>query len=395
MKQYYRITETAFIALAVLSVAAWAEKSIAVLNLRSDQLKPADCISVTNFITNELQKVQGFRVLAWDDVTKMLELQAGKQALGCDDEKCFADIGGALGVDYIVAGDIGQLGSRYICNLKLIDIGKASTRSRVSESVTGDLGLFLEKLPMMVAQLLGVGVVPGATRQNSASKQPVPSVDGMVWIEGGTFMMGSEGEGSWLSGGGFQDEKPQHKVSLDGFYMDTTEVTQEQCERAIGKNPSKFKNCQTCPVDNVTWNEAKEYCQKIGKRLPTEAEWEYAARAGTRTRFYWGNTKDDNYMWYMGNAHHQTHPVAQKQPNAWRLYDMSGNVSEWCADWYDKSYYGGSPERNPQGPVSGKTRVLRGGDWISGGLVPSSTRRLDNKPDKRNNYYGFRCVRSR
>jgi ankyrin repeat protein/TolB-like protein len=131
-----------------------AKKSIAVLNLKSDQLSPTTCISVTNLISTELQTYPGFRIIAWDDVTKILEHQAGKQALGCDNDKCFVEIGGTLGVDYIVAGDISQLGSKYICNLKFIDVNKASTRNRVSETIVGDLGALTDMIPRMVHNLL-------------------------------------------------------------------------------------------------------------------------------------------------------------------------------------------------------------------------------------------------
>ena len=131
-----------------------AEKSIAVLNLKSDQLKPTDCISVTNYITTELQKNPGYRIMAWDDVAKILEHKAGIQALGCDNDKCIVDIGGVLGVDFIVSADIGQLGSKYLCNLKIIDINKALTRNRVSEVIVGDMGKLTDLLPSMVRRLL-------------------------------------------------------------------------------------------------------------------------------------------------------------------------------------------------------------------------------------------------
>jgi len=213
--------------------------------------------------------------------------------------------------------------------------------------------------------------------------------EGMVWITGGTFWMGSpEGEGS-------DDEKPRHQVTVDGFYMDKTEVTQAEYERVMGNNPSIFKGCPYCPVENVSWHDAKAYCDKVGKRLPTEAEWEYAARAGTTTPYYWGNGSPDVYAWYKDNSGEKTQPVGQKKPNAWGLYDMSGNVWEWCSDWYGEKYYAESPGQNPQGPTGGQYRVLRGGSWDLYPEFLRSANRYRFEPVFRNLNFGFRCVRSR
>ena len=209
----------------------------------------------------------------------------------------------------------------------------------------------------------------------------------MVWIEGGTFMMGSND--------GSSDEKPVHQVTMSGFYMDKTEVTQAEYERVMGTNPSNFKGCPTCPVEKVSWHDAKAYCEKVGKRLPTEAEWEYAARAGTTTTYYWGNGSPDAYAWYNGNSGSKTHAVGQEQPNTWGLYDMSGNVWEWCSDWYDENYYSNSPSQNPQGASSGKSRVLRGGSWSCIGNYLRCAARGGDVPDARDSGGGFRCVRSR
>lgn len=375
----------------VLAVAgACAQISIAVLNIRSAQLEEQDCIVVTNFMTAELQKVPGHRVLAWDDVAKMLEHQAGKQALGCDDDQCIAEIGGALGVDFIVAGDIGKLGNRYLMNLKLIDIGRAETKQRASRTVEGDMGLLIDEMPGMVSELLGRA--QAAPRQAAQPQVVGPDTSNMVRIPAGSFMMGSKKN---TRGGRFI-----HKVTLDAFYIDRTEVTQEAYEKVMGKNPSANKGCATCPVERVTWKEAAAYCEKIGKRLPTEAEWEYAGRAGTTTLYYWGDGKPGDYGWYSRNAEGSTHPVGQKKPNPWGLYDMSGNVNEWVYDFFSPDYYENSPEVNPPGPASGIARtqagayprIIRGGAWAENrGFMWIALRHYHGQ-DMRKPTTGFRCA---
>ncbi len=183
---------------------------------------------------------------------------------------------------------------------------------------------------------------------------------GMVYVAGGTFQMGSNK---------YSDEKPIHTVTISSFFMDKTEVTQGQYRKVMGKNPSYFSGCDDCPVEKVTWHDANVYAKKVGKRLPTEAEWEYAARGGVETNGsssqtkYAGSNNIKDVAWYEGNSGSKTHPVGQKDPNELGLYDMSGNVWEWCSDWYDSGYYKNSPKNNPKGPNSGTDRVLRGGSW--------------------------------
>jgi formylglycine-generating enzyme required for sulfatase activity len=211
---------------------------------------------------------------------------------------------------------------------------------------------------------------------------------GMAKIPAGSFMMGSPSEV------GEKDEHPQHNVSINSFRMDKTEVTQAEYTKVMGSNPSSFENCPNCPVENVNWSEAKSYCEKVGKRLPTEAEWEYACRAGSSTSYYWGNDMNDAYSWYDGNSSNKTHPVGEKKANAWGLYDMSGNVWEWCSDWYDEKYYSKSPEqKNPTGANSGQFRVLRGGSWVNDGSYLRSGNRSGLNPDGRYDDLGFRCAR--
>jgi formylglycine-generating enzyme required for sulfatase activity len=224
-------------------------------------------------------------------------------------------------------------------------------------------------------------------QQRLKQEEELKRFPNMAKIPAGSFMMGSP------SGIGSDDERPQHRVTLDGFLMDKTEVTQAEYTKVMGSNPSGFKNCPSCPVEIVNWSEAKSYCEKVGKRLPTEAEWEYACRAGTTTQYYWGNEMDGNYGWFDGNSSNKTHPVGEKKPNAWGLYDMSGNVWEWCSDWYDEGYYKSSPESNPSGASSGRYRVLRGGSWGSNGSYLRSGYRDWDSPDRRAYINGFRCAR--
>ena len=203
-------------------------------------------------------------------------------------------------------------------------------------------------------------LVYGPTKLSSIGMEFIP-------IPPGSFMMGSPSNES-----GRYDNEKQHRVTLTkGFHMQTTEVTQRQWKAVMGNNPSNFKNCgDNCPVEEVSWNDVQDFIRKLNQReggskyrLPTEAEWEYAARAGTTTRFSFGDDEGrlGEYAWYSGNSGRKTHSVGQKTPNAWDLYDMHGNVWEWCQDWYG-DYPSGSVT-DSIGPSSGSRRVIRGGSW--------------------------------
>jgi formylglycine-generating enzyme required for sulfatase activity len=217
----------------------------------------------------------------------------------------------------------------------------------------------------------------------------------MAYIRPGTFTMGSEN--------GDSDEKPLTRVTLTkGYWLGKTEVTQGQYEALMGANPSNFKNAgRDAPVEQVSWDEAMQFCRKLTERerqagrlpdgyeytLPTEAQWEYACRAGT-TADYAGNL--DAMAWYNQNSGNTTHPVAQKQANAWGLYDMHGNVWEWCRDWYG-NYQGGSVT-DPTGPTSGSFRVYRGGGWdLDAGCCRSAVR-FGYVPGGRGDDLGFRLA---
>ena len=249
---------------------------------------------------------------------------------------------------------------------------------------------------------------PGAKRFYRAvlvGAGALPSPAGFVWLPGGRFTMGSpESEQDRNS-----DEGPQTAVTLNrGFYMGQYEVTQGQYLDVMGSNPSSFTGDSNRPVEQVTWHDATNYCGKLTERerlagrlpagrayrLPTEAEWEYAARAGTTNRFSFGNdpgyTQLGNYAWYDGNSGNTTHAVGGKLPNRWGLYDMHGNVWEWCWDWYG-AYPGGSVT-DPKGPATGSNRVVRGGSWGSLAGFCRSAFRICNYPGSGDFVIGFRVV---
>jgi formylglycine-generating enzyme required for sulfatase activity len=189
-----------------------------------------------------------------------------------------------------------------------------------------------------------------------------------------------------------KDEYPAHKVTLTkGFWMGQTPVRQDAYERVMGArtNPSHFKGADL-PVDSVTWDEASAFCRAalVNGRLPTEAQWEYAARAGSTAGRY-GDL--DQIAWYRGNSGGTTHPVRKKQPNAWNLHDMLGNVWQWTADWYDEKY-SSAAVNDPRGPAGGQYHALRGGSWYYSPRVVRVSGRYTFEPGGRDNYIGFRCV---
>ena len=218
-----------------------------------------------------------------------------------------------------------------------------------------------------------------------------------ILVRGGSFSMGDPY---------FADAVPVHIVYLDSYLIDKYEVTFTKydafCDATGRTKPSDSGwGRGDRPVINISWFDAKAYCEWAGKRLPTEAEWEMACRAGTNTMYYWGDNPGvaGNYIWYTGNSGGMTHPVGQKLPNSWGLYDMLGNVNEWVADWYDPFYYSISPANNPQGPsgpTAGNWRVLRSGSWdyiLIGSDIGSAGRSSLDPPTTMNNT-GCRCAKS-
>jgi len=212
----------------------------------------------------------------------------------------------------------------------------------------------------------------------------------LVWIPPGEFLMGSEN--------GDSDEEPVRRVIFrDGFWMGKYEVTQAEYEAVIGTRPSDTKNCPTCPVEMVSWNDAKAFVARLNASndgltygLPSEAQWEYAARGGTTSDFY-GNL--DRIAWYKDNSGGTTHPVGKKEANKFGLYDMSGNVWEWCEDIYKNGYAGMSPDGSANTSVGDKNlRVLRGGSWYLGPLLARSANRHSDSHDNRYGRFGFRVV---
>ncbi len=223
----------------------------------------------------------------------------------------------------------------------------------------------------------------------------------MVAVRGGSFTMGCTSE---KKGDCYPREKPSHSVTVSDFYMGKYAVTQAQWHSIMGNNPSYFSGCDSCPVEQVNWYDVQVFLEKLNQktgktyRLPTEAEWEYAAKGGAQSKGYRyaGSNNVKKVAWYTKNSDYKTHPVGVKMPNELGIYDMNGNVWEWCNDWYSDSYYSSSPSINPQGPSSGSGRVQRGGSWRMAAAVTRVTFRsfIDTEPTNRSFDLGFRLVLS-
>jgi formylglycine-generating enzyme required for sulfatase activity len=251
---------------------------------------------------------------------------------------------------------------------------------------------------------------PSAKSESAPPNSPAASA-ALVQIPAGRFTMGDKDE----------VDAPLHEVSVSAFLMDKDLVTQEQYQKLMGANPSRWKGGQN-PVEQLRWSDAVRFCNKRseaeglrpcydlqtlkcdftadGYRLPTEAEWEYACRAGTTTAYFFGDSpaKLGDYAWFEKNAGGHPRPVGQKQPNPWGLFDMAGNVWQWCHDFYVVDYYAQAPRLDPTGPSDGKNKVLRGGAWRFSADNCRSGYRYNENPGSSDvcfgyDIYGFRCVR--
>ena len=253
--------------------------------------------------------------------------------------------------------------------------------------------------------------VPSPKATPTPSNAPPVATAELVPIPAGKFIMGDKDE----------IDAPPHEVSISAFLMDKNLVTQDLYQKLMGSNPSRWKGGQN-PVEQLRWSDAAKFCNKrseteglkpcydpttlkcdftaTGYRLPTEAEWEYACRAGTKTAYFFGENpaKLGDYAWFDRNAGGHPRPVGQKQPNPWGLYDMAGNVWHWCHDFYKVDYYQESPKQDPTGPPDGKNKVLRGGAWRFSADNCRAGYRYNEHPGSADvcfgyDIYGFRCVR--
>lgn len=238
--------------------------------------------------------------------------------------------------------------------------------------------------------------VSETTMPNAVFIEPVTGME-FLYVPPGTFMMGD------TFGDGSDNEMPVHEVVLDGFYLGKYPVTQGQWNRVMGKNPSKFKKGDDYPVEQATFDEVRTFISKLSKlnrgkyefRLPTEAQWEYAARSGGKKEKYAGGDKLDELAWYEENSKGSTHPVGEKTANGLGIYDMSGNVWEWCLDIFDEEAYESLPKKNPVftgGDPKSSERVIRGGSWSLDSWSVRCTRRFGYSPEYYGSGLGFRLV---
>ena len=297
----------------------------------------------------------------------------------------------------------------------MLEAGKITRKSYVWKKGMADW-VKAETVPELEDSIASL---PPPLPEESAAVTP-----GFVRINGGTFTMGSPADGPECNG----NEGPQHQVTVSDFYMGKYQVTQMEYHEVMGTNPSYFKG-DNLPVEQVSWYDAVEYCNKLslkegltpaytinkkqrdpnnknvfdkkkwtitwnrganGYRLPTEAEWEYACRAGTTTAYNTGESISDNTGWYNNNSGRKTHPVGQKPANTWGLYDMHGNIYEWCWDWYGS--YSDAEQSDPAGAAAGEYRVNRGGSWYYSASYMRSAFRFYFNPLSRYYIFGFRLV---
>jgi formylglycine-generating enzyme required for sulfatase activity len=271
---------------------------------------------------------------------------------------------------------------------------------------------------LWVSSFLGLATLAVAQRPVPADADLLKTSIGMTLkrIPAGTFAMGSSPEEDSI----LLNQKPQHTVKISRpFYLGIYEVTQREYTQIMNVNPSKFRGSDSLPVEQVSWFDAVIFCNKLseregrkpyyridgqkvsllkgnGFRLPTEAEWEYSCRAGTKTPFPFESKDTDieKYGWFKKNSGGKTHPVGRKKPNGFGLYDMMGNVFEWCGDWFAVDYYEKSPGTDPTGPAETELRTIRGTAWMVDAVLVRSAYRNRSRPMDRDNMTGFRVAAS-
>ncbi|MFA4839694.1 MAG: SUMF1/EgtB/PvdO family nonheme iron enzyme, partial [Candidatus Neomarinimicrobiota bacterium] len=388
--------------------AVFGQVNIAVIDFEGKNVSKDDASALTDRLRATLFMTGKFVILEREKMDAILKEQ-GFQQSGCTSDACAVEVGQLLAVEQMVVGSISKVGQTYSVTARLVGVEKGSLMGVGTCDLKGDIGDVMTCLSS-VADQLAVDQPISSPQKPQQQKQ---ADDNMVFVKGGTFQMGStDGE---------DNEKPVHTVTVSDFWMGKYEVTVVEFEKFVSEtgyqtdaekgdgsylwidnewekkkgvnwrcdaqgNPRSSSELNH-PVIHVSWNDVKAYCDWLSRktektyRLPTEAEWEYAARSGGKNyKYSWGNFGPDGKhggnvgdesakralgWWTIWEGYNDgfvfTAPVGSFDPNELNLYDMIGNVWEWCEDWYDAKYYQKSPQTDPQGPSSGKSRVLRGG----------------------------------
>ncbi len=379
-------------------------QNVAVMNFDALGMAPAEAAALTERFRSELFLTKAYTVLERDRMEEILTEQ-GFQQTGCTSNECMVAIGQLLNVRQIFAGSVSQFGNLYTVMIRLVDIESG----KIVDSYDLDFSSGKEKMMTegmhSFARYFSIGKTPAAALPgvaSPASPKMGAIVDALSTIEfiqvpGGIFDMGSTIPGS------YDNEKPVHQVKLFDFYLGRTEVTVAQYRRycratktAMPKEPP-WGWREDEPVVNVDWNDAVNFCKWAGCRLPTEAEWEYAARSGGKNEI-WAGTSDeaevDDYIWYGQNSNQKANSVAAKRPNGLGLYDMSGNVWEWCADAFVQ--YSEAPQVNPAMlDENASTRVWRSGSYLAGVVYTRCARRAASPPGQKLEWLGFRVAKSK
>lgn len=412
MKKYF-----IFFAFLVSALALSAQNmKVALLEtLNGDKAVQVKGIEM-NMVRGELRKAisnqVGYQAFTRTDIDQLMK-EYGFQNSGMVSDSQRTRLGEMSGADYICVSTLTKSDTEFYLEAYLIDVETGEISNPATQYGILEGGTYANLFQIcqdLAHELIGYVDSSGGSHTNVPTRHSRPKSQNadvitinvgnvsfdMIKVEAGSFIMGCTSE---QGDDCYDDEKPYHRVTISSdYYIGKFEVTQELWEAVMGTNPSDSKAFDL-PVESVSWNDAQEFCAELSRmtgrrfRLPTEAEWEYAARGGKKSTNvkYSGSSNVDDVAWYTDNSGSQTHPVGKLLPNELGIYDMSGNVWEWCQDWFGN--YGSASQTDPIGPVSGSARVLRGGGWRDlVGLFCRVSFRDSYDPDYGLNRYGFRIV---
>ena len=400
---------TLLVLFAATACAQETKITAAVMDLEAKQgISVADASLLSDYLRTQLVNVGKFTIVTRENMEMILNEQK-LQLTGCTSRECVVQVGQVLGVRKMFSGSVGKVGQTYQVDLKVYDVESGQIEKAECEICQKcEIDALYISLRNIASKISGFQVKEEAVPQSAQPAKELQSTllkteeitwkkdsSQMIYIPAGEFTMGSpEGEGN-------PNEHPQHNVYVNAYYINKYEITNGQFsnflnewgkdtdenektmiyENSLGlkkisgwfKTPQEWKpspGYEDNPAIDVTWYGAVQYAKWAGKRLPTEAEWEKACRAGSTTKYSFGDEKSRlfEHAWFKENSGGKTHPVGTRLPNIWGIYDMHGNVVEWCVDWYDENYYKSSPYKNPQGPSSPpengrELHIVRGGSW--------------------------------